>query len=168
MLRMENRPRQTLLSCPDCKMSFYCSDEHWKSASKVHREQPCEDGHDELTQCQMNQEIRANALFVEMMAGTKGGTNGLPYNFAPDRVKPLWTSLGDSTWDREFSDEIQQQLELTSDSKFSVSSYVRAATETLSMPMTVLSALEQLDDSDKWTKKNTLVIHVCIAALPSK
>lgn len=66
----------------------------------------------------------ANALFVEMMGGTKGGTNGLPYNFAPDRVKPLWTSLGDSTWDREFSDEIEQQLELTSDSKFSVSSFL--------------------------------------------
>lgn len=159
MLRMENRPRATLLSCSDCKMSFYCSDDHWKAISPVHTEQPCEDGHDNLTQCQLNREIRENVLFAETMAGAKG-TNGLPFQFAPDRVKPVWASLEDSNWDRELADEIKQQLRLPFDS--SVSPYVRAATDALSMPMTILWALEHLHDSNDWTKKETLVIHVRI------
>ena len=134
-------------------MVFYCSDAHWEAVQHFHAGEACIDGHDGLTQCQVNQEVRADIVFANIMAGAKAGN----FKWAPERVKSSWTSLAGIGWEQEFGQELAQFFSIP---VTSVGPWIRAASEALSLPMSILWALENLKDNDAWTRQDTLVIHV--------
>ncbi|KAG6852908.1 hypothetical protein C0991_008251 [Blastosporella zonata] len=142
-----------LKSCHACKMAFYCSQNHWDAVQHQHAEESCEDGHDGLTQCHINQEIRQDVAFASIMA--KASPN--EFSWAPERVKPSWESLENTNWDKEYSSGISQVFGISTEA---AGPFVRAASVGLSMPMTILWALEHLNTDDAWTRKDTLTIHV--------
>jgi splicing suppressor protein 51 len=144
---------KNLKSCPDCRMAFYCSDTHWSAVQHEHAGEPCEDSHEGLSQCQLNQEIRVDVNFANITAGAKAGE----FHWAPERVKPAWTSLRNISWEDEFGPDLARQFRIPVSS---VGSWIRAASKSLSMPMTALWALENLKKDDAWTHQDTLTIHV--------
>lgn len=146
-------PPKMLKACSDCKMTFYCSDAHWEAVQHFHIGEPCTDGHDGLTQCQMNKEIRADIAFANFMAGANAGN----FKWAPERVKSSWSSVNDISWEGEFSQELAQFFSIP---VASVGPWIRSASDALSLPMSILWALENLNEDDAWTRKETLVIHV--------
>ena len=145
-------PPKMLKACSDCKMAFYCSDAHWEAVQHFHADEPCIDGHDGLTQCQMNKEIHADIAFANIMAGANAGN----FKWAPERVKS-WSSVNDISWEGEFSQELAQFFSIP---VASVGPWIRSASDALSLPMTILWALENLKEDDAWTRKETLVVHV--------
>ncbi|KAG6816172.1 hypothetical protein H0H87_008096 [Tephrocybe sp. NHM501043] len=134
-------------------MAFYCSQEHWDAVKLEHVEVACDDGHDGLTQCQMNQGIRQDIVFASIMS------NASPREFSwePERVKPSWKSLEGQDWYTEYAGEIKESFGVTDDV---TSPFVRGASVGLSMPMSILWALEHTNTDDRWTRKETLIIHV--------
>ena len=143
----------TLKACSDCKLAFYCSDAHWEAIKHFHAGEPCIDGHDGLTQCQVNQEIRADISFANFMAGAKAGN----FKWAPERVKSSWTSLNGIGWEEEFGQELAEFFSIPITS---IGPWIRGASEALSLPMSILWALENLNEDDAWTRQDTLVVHV--------
>lgn len=143
---------KTLKSCSDCRMAFYCSDSHWEAVQHMHAGEPCEDGHDGLSQCQLNQEVRVDIKFAVIM-----GAKTDEFKWAPERVKPGWTSLQNISWEGEFGPDLAQQFHIPVSA---VGSWIRAASKSLSMPMTALWALENINKDDAWTLQDTLTIHV--------
>lgn len=143
----------TLKSCPGCGLAFYCSEHHWDVVKTIHAADPCEDGHDGLSQCQINQEIRADIAFAQIMDEAKAGE----FHWAPERVKPAWTSLKNLSWEDEFGSDLAKQFRIPVSA---VSPWMRAASNGLSMPMTILWALEHLNKDDSWTCQNKITIHV--------
>jgi mitochondrial splicing suppressor protein 51 len=152
---MNQSSPNTLKACSACNTAFYCSDAHWDAVRHFHDGEPCEDGHDGLSQCQVNQEIRADVIFANFMAGAKAGN----FKWAPERVKSNWTSLKDINWEEEFGQELAQHFSIPVSS---VGPWIRGASEGLSMPMSVLWALENLNEDDSWTHQDTLTIHVTL------
>lgn len=150
--RNQSSSPNVLKACSDCKMAFYCSDAHWEAVQHFHAGEPCIDGHDGLSQCQVNQEIRADVAFANFMAGAKAGN----FKWAPERVKSSWTSLNAVGWE-EFGQELAQFFSIP---VTSVGPWIRGASEALSLPMTILWALENLNEGDAWTCQDTLVVHV--------
>lgn len=136
-------------------MAFYCSIDHWEAGKHDHTREPCEDGHDGLTQCQMHQEIRADIGFSEVLVGLESPSGS--FQWAPERVKPAWESLSGGSWWGEFEADLVRLLDFP---RPAVPAILRAASDGLSMPMTILSALENLNRDDQWTRRNTLTIHV--------
>jgi len=57
-----NQPPRKLRPCDVCKQSFYCSDEHFETAHYAHNKIPSEDGHDNLSQYEINVEARWDSL----------------------------------------------------------------------------------------------------------
>jgi mitochondrial splicing suppressor protein 51 len=159
LMRMETIVNQsslspnTLKACSACKMAFYCSDAHWEAVRQFHDGQPCEDGHDDLSQCQVNKEVRGDIFFANLMAGAKAGS----FKWAPERVKPAWTSLRGINWVDEFGQELAEHFSIPVSA---IGPWIRAASDGLSMPMSILWALENLNEDDAWTRKGTLTIHV--------
>ena len=151
--RNQSSSPNTLKSCSDCEMAFYCSDAHWEAVRHFHAGEPCVDGHDGLSQCQVNQEIRADISFGNLMAGAKAGN----FKWAPERVKSSWTSLNTIGWEDEFGQELAQFFSIP---VTSIGPWIRGASEALSLPMSILWALENLNDDDAWTRQDTLVVHV--------
>lgn len=135
-------------------MAFYCSDAHWEAVQHFHAGEPCIDGHDGLSQCQVNQEIRVDIAFANIMAGAEAGS----FKWAPERVKSSWTSLNSTIgWEDEYSQELAQFFSIP---VTSVGPWIRGASEALSLPMSILWALENLNENDAWTRQDTLLIHV--------
>ncbi|KAG6826085.1 hypothetical protein H0H92_001167 [Tricholoma furcatifolium] len=159
ILRMEamdsNTEPASLKACPACKMAFYCSESHWAAVEHHHIKEPCADGHDGLTQCHMNQEIRQDIAFTDIMAKASQAS----FNWAPERIKSAWESLrGSSTnWEREYSAGLMSDFGIPA---AAVTPFVRASSVGLSMPMTILWALEHLNQDDAWTRKKELSIHM--------
>ncbi|KAF8060173.1 hypothetical protein FPV67DRAFT_333871 [Lyophyllum atratum] len=152
IMRMEGKDN-TLKACHACKMAFYCSTPHWDAVQHKHAGEPCQDGHDGLTQCHINQEIRLDVAFGNVMLGANSGQ----FKWAPERVKPSWHSLKEANWESEFSSGLIKEFGI---SREAVGPFVRAASDGLSMPMTILHALETLNKDDAWTRKETLTIHL--------
>ena len=101
----------------------------------------------------MNKLCLGDARFAQLM----GGANLGEFKWAPERTKPVWTSLKNIDW-TDFQEEFNVAFnELP---KPLLEPMFRAATEALSMPMTILWALENLNSDDSWTRKSTLNIHV--------
>ncbi|KAK0184854.1 hypothetical protein F5146DRAFT_938103 [Armillaria mellea] len=150
LLRMKPSPLRSssLSSCPDCKMAFYCCDEHWEAIRHIHQEQSSEEG---PTQCHINQQVRADILFADFMSGMS-----VPFAWAPERVKDAWHTLEGATWESEYQEDVQHAF----GADLPASVVVRAASNQLSMPMTILWALEHLNEGDAWTIKETLTIHI--------
>ncbi|RDB18193.1 putative protein MSS51, mitochondrial [Hypsizygus marmoreus] len=143
----------TLKPCPACKMAFYCTEKHWRAVEHFHAGEPCEDGHDGLSQCHMNQEIRMDIGLREIMLQANAGE----FRWAPERVKPAWVSLKGSNWEKEFGTDIMEAFRVSEDA---LGTWLRAVSEGLTMPMTILSALEIVNNDDSWTRRDTLTIHI--------
>ncbi|KAG5643863.1 hypothetical protein DXG03_009547 [Asterophora parasitica] len=101
----------------------------------------------------MNQEIRQDVAFETFISGANQGE----FRWAPERVKPSWSSLKNGSWGSEFQAELVSTFGVSSDV---VGPFLRSASVGLSMPMTILWALEHLNDDESWTRKNTLTIHL--------
>ncbi|KAF8575826.1 hypothetical protein K439DRAFT_1623307 [Ramaria rubella] len=132
-----------LKPCLDCRLTLYCSEEHWEKAKRMHREAPCGDGHDGHSQYALNLEQRTDIHFANIMA---------------ERVKPVWTSLKGATWAGEFESKLRCEFQLKP--SIPTASFLRAASESLSFPMTILWALENLNSDVEWTRRETLTIHI--------
>ena len=145
-----------LRACPGCRMCFFCCDGHWSAVRNRHTAIPSEDGHDGLTQCQLNQEIREDIRLANIITGAPTPTG--QFQWAPERVKSAWSSLKHLTWQSDFDPEVRSAFQLPSDAN--VGPYVRAASDGLSMPMTILWALENLNEDQTWTQRKILNIHV--------
>ncbi|KAF9468454.1 hypothetical protein BDZ94DRAFT_1246823 [Collybia nuda] len=141
-----------LKSCSDCKMAFYCSDSHWEAVQHKHAGEPSEDGRDGLSQCQLNQEIRVDVKFALIM-----GSKADEFRWAPERVKSQSASLKNTSWEDEFGSDLAQQFRIPISA---AGSWIRAASKFLSMSMTILWALENLNQDDAWTRQDTLTIHI--------
>ncbi|KAH0579517.1 hypothetical protein H2248_002371 [Termitomyces sp. 'cryptogamus'] len=145
-----------LKACCICNLAFYCSESHWDAVRHHHAEEACEDGHDGLTQCQMNIEV------VQDIKLTKESTMNKSMGFwALERIKSSWESLQNTSWEDEFLSEIAQKY---GGSTETARSRVRFASVGLSMPMTILWALEHLNPDALWTQSETLTIHILGAA----
>ncbi|KAF5378487.1 hypothetical protein D9615_007134 [Tricholomella constricta] len=151
----------TLTPCRACKMAFYCSPRHWDAVQHKHAGEPCEDGHDGLTQCHMNQEIRMDVAFANIMAPPAAAAGRGEFSWAPERVKPSWVSLkasaSASNWQSAFGSGLVREFGISEDA---VAPFLRAASNGLSMPMTILWALDLLNEDEAWTRKDTPTIHL--------
>ncbi|KZV73819.1 hypothetical protein PENSPDRAFT_742311 [Peniophora sp. CONT] len=164
ILRMEARSKgtepATLSHCSDCHLAFYCSTDHWNLVRDFHSQRPDEDGYADLPQCALNRQIRLDTLFKTSLP--EQGDSG--FQWVPERVKEQWTPLLAEDWGSEFGDHLRQALHLETQEQVQKSlSYgpmLRSATEGLSMPMSILYALENLNPDDAWTKKSALTVHV--------
>ncbi|KAJ6518318.1 hypothetical protein C8R47DRAFT_1312737 [Mycena vitilis] len=148
------KPRQ-LIPCPQCNLSFCCSPAHWEAARAFHHG-PCEDAHDGLSQCEINREVRGDVMFEAAMLGAQQDSSD--FLWRPDRIKATWKSLEGTTWDSEFSDSLRQAVGVPASRP--MEPWLRAASDNLSMAMTILYGLEQLNPDDAWTRKHTLTIHI--------
>lgn len=148
----ESPPFPTLKPCPDCELSFYCSEEHWELTKDTHKTVPSQGGAYGLSQCATNELCLQDARMARFMAGAKEG----PFMWAPERVKPTWTSLRDLNWN-DFMDDMKSALPMPEPG---IVQLLRAASDSLTLPMTILWGLENLHSDDAWTKKDTLNIHV--------
>ncbi|RDB18188.1 putative protein MSS51, mitochondrial [Hypsizygus marmoreus] len=144
---------KTLKACRACKMAFYCTEDHWRAVEHFHAREACEDGHDGLSQCHINQEIR---LDVGLHA-TLSQRQIDQFRWPPERVKTSWTSLTGSNWTNEFGAEVMKKFRV---SEAAVGPWMRAVSDSLSMPMTILWALENLNVGDSWTRRETLTLHI--------
>ncbi|KAJ7118368.1 hypothetical protein C8R44DRAFT_923628, partial [Mycena epipterygia] len=144
-----------LIACPDCNLSFCCSPAHWEAARALHRS-PCEETRGGLSQCETNREVCKQIKFERI--------HQLPerYKWAPPRVKSAWVSLTGLSWENEFHDENTLGVPPSS----TVRRLIRAASDDLSMVMTILHGLEKLNDDDGWPRKHTLTIHIIGANEP--
>lgn len=149
-------PAAPLKPCQDCKITFYCSDSHRDAIRHAHAETPAPDGHDGLSQCQIQQEIRQDLDLANLLAGAPTASGG--FQWAPNRVKQAWLSLKGSNWQDELGADISSELGIPHGP--ALGPFIRAASDGLSMPMTILHALESLQKSDQWTRQGTLNIHV--------
>ncbi|KAG6915749.1 hypothetical protein DXG01_010016 [Tephrocybe rancida] len=165
LMRMEAKVKgspsaKTLLPCNDCGMAFYCSVEHERAIASQHAEES-EDGHDGSTQCEINQEIRADIRFAITSAAKPD-----PFTWAPQRVKPSWSPLSEMyiSWLSEYGMNFVQEYECP---HAAAELWMRAASDGLSMPLSILLALEVLNgkNNTEWTRKDTLMIHVIGASV---
>lgn len=145
-----------LIPCPQCNLSFCCSSEHWKAAHALHHA-PCEDARDgPLSQCEMNLEVRAHLKFENMLAQARGYHRTIIW--VPERVKKARISLAGLSWESEFGDEMRKSFGVPPFRP--ITPWIRAASDALTMAMTILYGLEKLNGDDAWTRKHTLTVHV--------
>ena len=150
----------TLSECPDCHLAFYCSTEHWNAVRDLHNQHPDEDGYANLPQCTLNRQIRLDTLFrTSLPEQSESG-----FQWVPERTKAQWTPLSAADWGSEFGDLLRQALHLDTqeqaEKSITYGPMLRSSTQGLSMPMSILYALENLNPDEAWTKKSTLTIHV--------
>ncbi|RDB18194.1 hypothetical protein Hypma_000529 [Hypsizygus marmoreus] len=154
LAKNDGSPIAVLKRCETCHLSYYCCDSHWQAVKKLHSGQPCEDGHDGLSQCGINQEILIDHAFSEFIQRTKAGA----FVWAPQKPHTKWTSLKGKTWKTEFGADLANQFKVSGDK---LGAWIRAASDGLSMPMSILWSLETLNGSnDSWTRQETLDIHI--------
>ncbi|KAF7329303.1 hypothetical protein MKEN_00191400 [Mycena kentingensis (nom. inval.)] len=176
------KPRQ-LIACPECNASFCCSQEHWAAARGWHNA-PCPDSDpdEQLSQCAINRLARGDSMLEGALADShdRGGV----FRWAPERVKDKWESvagLGEgrkrskngkekesrTRWEEEIADEMRAAVKVPSERP--MGPWVRMASDSLTMPMTILWGLEMLNGSNTdWTKKHTLSIHILGATMPTE
>lgn len=141
--------------CPECSLSFFCSKEHWAIARAAHQDKPCRDGWGGLSQCAMNQVFAADMKLAEKMPETEGA-----FKWAPDRTMTAWESLRGTDWHASYMTELKATLDAYNAPDAIFDPMLRSATDALSMSLTILWALEVLNEDSDWTKKDTLNIHV--------
>lgn len=104
----------------------------------------------------MNQMYVEDIRFALFMSGAKVGE----FKWAPERTMESWTSLRGVGWG-DFEPNVKQEFDGIRPLQDLMAPLLRGITEPLSMPMTILWALENLNSDTAWTKKETLNIHVC-------
>ncbi|KAJ7064326.1 hypothetical protein C8F01DRAFT_1130998 [Mycena amicta] len=170
-----SKPRQ-LIPCPECNASFCCSQEHWAAARALHIA-PCPDSPDQsedmLSQCEINRLARGDAILEAALAEAHDSSG--VYRWAPERTKESWESVvvsssrgkekGSRTrWEEEIAEDLRKAVAVPSERP--MGPWVRMASNSLTMPMSILWALETLNGSNKdWTKKHTLTIHILGATM---
>lgn len=166
LMRMEARgdsiqKARILNACSTCKTSFYCCESHWDAVKDKHMGEPCDDGHDGLSQCQINQEIRQDITFLNTMdAPMQELKPSAKFQWAPTRTKTQWSSLQGLTWYKEFRADLVKELD-TMQVDGLIGPWIRASSDSLSMPMSILWILENLHgNSSSWTRQETMTIHV--------
>ncbi|KAJ7595090.1 hypothetical protein C8J56DRAFT_928379 [Mycena floridula] len=159
MIRTEETPgKLPLQPCPHCQLAHFCCAEHLQLVSDLHHEKPCSEGHDGLTPCKIHVEIRSDLMFAEAVA--EGGD----FVWAPERIKTAWTPLSSEkksinfNWTDEFLEDLVQYVKLPD--HVPSAPWIRGASALLSMPMTILWALQKLKPNDRWTRQKTLTIHI--------
>jgi splicing suppressor protein 51 len=164
VIRMETAMNDTttdnikrLTPCPECMLSFCCSPAHWEAARKLHQA-PSEELRDGRSQCQMNKLIRGQIMFETTMASGLDRLRQLIW--FPKRVKSEWVSLKGSSWEDEFGGEIRKSFGMPA--PLPITFLITAASDTLSMAMTILYGLNKLNDEDGWTRRRMLTVHVRI------
>jgi hypothetical protein len=117
----------------------------------------------------MNQELRTYINFVTLRADQHDAAGLLKW--APRRLKSAWLSLDSLSWVGEFEDELRESLGIPT--SHPIAPWIRSASETFTRALTILYALEKINDDDEWTHKHTLTIHVsllfcvkCVASHP--
>ncbi|KIK50990.1 hypothetical protein GYMLUDRAFT_266004 [Collybiopsis luxurians FD-317 M1] len=168
ILRIETGdPSAGLKSCSECHLAFFCSEAHWKAVSYKHISEPSTDGHDGLSQCALNNDILINARFdVIMNPNPQSGV----FQWAPERVKDMWMPLpNEPAWDAEVGEHLRRMTKKHyGDARRGppTKPFICASSEGLSFPMTILYALQNLNQGDDgWTKKDTLTIHILGASV---
>ncbi|KAE9396397.1 hypothetical protein BT96DRAFT_1021389 [Gymnopus androsaceus JB14] len=156
VLRVENSdPKATLHSCPDCGLAFFCSDEHWNVVANKHKSEPCDDGYG-LSQCAVNQNMRVDTKFANVMVDA-GGPFGI-FQWAPERFMSSWVRLPEEAdWDGQYGNDLRM---MSGGGGPPLDPFLRGSSEALSFPLTILYALQNLNEDDAWTKKDTLTIHI--------
>jgi splicing suppressor protein 51 len=148
-----------LQKCMDCQTTFFCSPRHFALIKKTHGVVPI-NGYGNLSQCQLNQQIREDVRFHNLLSDAKTSispdaptalADSAPLTWAPERVMDKWLSIKGSTWEGEFANYL--------DVPAGKAPFLRAASDGLALPMTTVYALEVLNGD--WKPKDTLVIHVC-------
>ncbi|KAJ8075506.1 hypothetical protein PM082_021136 [Marasmius tenuissimus] len=157
--------KHALKPCSTCQSVFYCSEEHWKSARPMHATLPAEGGFDcGRTQCQLLDDIRIDSSFMATM--TEGSGMLVWY---PSRIKQQWEPLRDGqarkNWEDEYAELLKEHFgnEMTQSKETEEASLppsLRAISVGLSMPMTILYALQRLNADEEWARKPELTIHV--------
>ncbi|KAK1222306.1 hypothetical protein PQX77_014846 [Marasmius sp. AFHP31] len=164
MIRIEgSTERRNLKPCEVCKMTFYCSQEHRDLIRDKHANKPIQDCG--LSHCQVNLQFRADIDFLNVMYDAHtGGAENDPHVFqwAPERHLLTWRSLktGPNRWEEEFEASLQKEFGENCELPMPLSSLMRGASEGLSIPMTILHALQKLNSSDDWTRKRSLTLHL--------
>lgn len=92
------------------------------------------------------------------MAGADAG----PFTWVPERVCTAWTSLEGKTWSGEYAADLKAGFRIQENT---VPPFVRGASGPLSIPLTILWALEKLVDGTAWTHSKDLTVHVRRAQL---
>lgn len=167
-----------LIPCPTCHLSFACSTSHWTLAQSIHSSTLSPDLPESLTQCQINTTINIDEQFSSIRA--EAGS----FQWAPNRTVSRWSPLlsqdqekSDSgsrdhvdrtgNWLSEFGGLFAKELGMSEATERSVGVWVRAASEGLSVPMTIMWGLELLHQGDEsWTRKKELEIHVRMLTSP--
>ncbi|KAJ7844891.1 hypothetical protein B0H14DRAFT_2775756 [Mycena olivaceomarginata] len=80
------------------------------------------------------------------------------FMWAPERIQSAWTSLAGLSWVGEFGDEMRRSVGVPAQRP--MAPWIRAASDNLTMAMTILYGLEKLNDDDAWTRKHTLTVHI--------
>ncbi|KAJ3874218.1 hypothetical protein F5051DRAFT_417392 [Lentinula edodes] len=162
ILRMENSdPQANLQSCPQCRLAFYCSDEHWGPVAFNHMSTPCEDGYRGLSQCELNQNLKVDARFARIMGSASGPVR--IFQWAPERLRTRWIPLPEEgDWDKEYGDELRS---MAGGGGPPLGPFLRGSSEGLSFPLTILYALQNLNNDDVWTQRKSLTIHILGASL---
>jgi splicing suppressor protein 51 len=104
----------------------------------------------------MNREVRGDVKFEDVMAGAHDPSG--QFMWAPERIQSAWTSLAGLSWEGEFGDEMRRSVGVPAQRP--MAPWIRAASDNLTMAMTILYGLEKLNDDDAWTRKHTLTVHV--------
>ncbi|KAJ7172900.1 hypothetical protein C8R43DRAFT_874009 [Mycena crocata] len=151
-----------LVPCPTCRLSFACEN-HWTAAHVEHTQMACDGGHDGLSQCALNQEAAEDDAWAAKMLLRP---QHLPeyaqplrtYRWIPVRLRDAgWASLKSVTWAKKFHAQLEAHFPEAAEEP---AVWLRWMSDVLSMPMTVVYALECLNDTLDWTKKDVLTIHL--------
>ncbi|KAJ7091323.1 hypothetical protein B0H15DRAFT_835475 [Mycena belliarum] len=142
-----------LVPCKDCKMTYFCSDSHRELSREAHTVAPVYGGHDELSQCALNQEMRAHLWCEDVLNRTPGG-----WNYRPLIIHPAWKSIIRTNWRNEFMASV---IEPSPEAAVhGAEPLLRVHTESLSPVMSSIYAFELLHKGSPWTKRKTLTIHI--------
>ncbi|KAJ6597471.1 hypothetical protein DFH09DRAFT_903985 [Mycena vulgaris] len=146
-----------LIPCLECNLSFCCSPAHWEAARPLH-DAPCEDVRDGISQCRLNRGVREHIKFGAFMADHLDPSRSGQLIWAPERLKSGWQSLTGLSWEGELGDQLRESLSIPA--AHPITPLIRSASDSLSRAMTILYALEKLNDDDGWTRKDILTIHI--------
>ncbi|KAF8884514.1 hypothetical protein BD779DRAFT_778835 [Infundibulicybe gibba] len=145
-------PCHLLVPCSACCMTFYCCTAHQEATQGLHTSAISPKVR---SQCQVNQEVRADVKLVDITA--RGGAGS--FCWAPGRTKEFWSSVKVLGWEDEFATDLKGHFGLPE--TVPLGPWIRGASTALSMPMSILWALEMLNGADKhWTQKSALTIHI--------
>ncbi|KAJ7155456.1 hypothetical protein C8R43DRAFT_432411 [Mycena crocata] len=145
---------KTISPCPDCKMSYFCSSAHHELCRHAHSTEPLYGGHDGLSECALNQEMREHLWCEDMLNRKPGG-----WNYRPSTVHPAWKSIIRTNWRKEFMESVIKPAPEAI--AHGAEPLLRVHTELLSPVMTAIYGFELLYNmGSAWTRRNKLIIHI--------